>query len=70
MNTELVKRWRALKLPGRLYWRRRVHWRDWESGAVACYREGTARTWYYTMEALRADIADMEALRQEQAHEA
>ena len=56
----LIRRWRALKLPGRLYWRNRVNWRDWDSKAFACYREGTVRTWYYTMEALKADLAEME----------
>lgn len=57
----LIRRWRALKLPGRLYWRNRTHWRDWDSRAFACYKEGTARTWYYTMEALKTDLIEMEA---------
>lgn len=56
----LVKRWRALKLPGRLYWRNTTYWRDWDSRAFACYKEGTARTWYYTMHALKMDLVEME----------
>lgn len=57
----LIRRWRALKLPGRLYWRNRTNWRDWDSRAFACYKEGTVRTWYYTMHALRMDLIEQEA---------
>jgi hypothetical protein len=57
----LIRRWRALKLPGRLYWRNHTNWRDWDSKAFACYKEGTARTWYYTMDALKTDLLEMEA---------
>jgi hypothetical protein len=57
----LIRRWRALKLPGRLYWRNRTNWRDWDSRAFACYKEGASRTWYYTMEALKTDLIEMES---------
>lgn len=56
----LTQRWRALKMPGRLYWRSRTYWRDWDGKAVACYREGTVRTWYYTLKALEEDIEMLE----------
>lgn len=59
-RNSLVRRWRALKLPGRLYWRNRTNWRDWDSKAFACYKEGTVRTWYYTMHALKTDLIEME----------
>lgn len=56
----LTQRWRALKMPGRLYWRNRVNWRDWDGGAVACHRNGAVRTWYDTLAALEEDIEYIE----------
>lgn len=45
---EITRAWRKAKMPGRLYWRHNnQHWRDWDS---------KARTWYYTIDAIRDEI--------------
>lgn len=63
----LTQRWRALKMPGRLYWRNRVNWRDWDGNAIACHRNGGVRTWYDTLKALEEDIEYIEYWQNEPA---
>jgi len=49
---ELTRRFRALKSPGRLYWRDSHDWRDWQQNAVAMYKVGNVRTWFLNWTAM------------------
>jgi len=50
-KSEIVRRWRKCHLP-KLYWKSaHPSWR-WDRGEVARYRQGTAVTHFYTMDAI------------------